>query len=84
MGGGGRKQGKEKKCSCFFFFNIFRGCWSWRSSYNDCSEDKDDGVGNLRRARLVGEDEFQWVVAEQGIDRKASDFIKKFHDIHEP
>ncbi|OWM67366.1 hypothetical protein CDL15_Pgr000818 [Punica granatum] len=82
MGGGGRKQGKEKKCSCFSFLNMFRGCWRSYDSIYDWSEE-DDGAVNRGRARLVGEDEFRWVI-EPRINQKATDFIKKFHETQEP
>lgn len=83
MGGGRRNQGKEKWYSCFYFLNVFRGCCRSYDSIDDQSEDYDDKVVNLRRARLVGEDEFRWV-AEPRINRKASDFIKKFHETNGP
>ncbi|KAK4797990.1 hypothetical protein SAY86_030316 [Trapa natans] len=52
------------------------------SSIEDWSEDYDDKVVTARSARLVGEDEFGWV-AEPCINRKSSDFIRKFHESKE-
>ncbi|KAK4755523.1 hypothetical protein SAY87_009280 [Trapa incisa] len=79
--GGGGKHRKEKRYSCFFL-KLFRGCCRSYSSIEDWSEDYDDKVVTARSARLVGEDEFGWV-AEPCINRKSSDFIRKFHESKE-
>ncbi|XWS53425.1 hypothetical protein CRYUN_Cryun10bG0000800 [Craigia yunnanensis] len=63
-----RCRGRKLSC-CFIFLNIFK---SWRSSYDTTDDD-------VVTAAADYEGIFDWEV-EPGINRRASDFIKKFHD----
>lgn len=87
---GGKKHGKgarsssRSRCSCFFFLKIFR---TWRSPWRGAESDDgaEDGAVSSRPAHLVTDDGFGWpVVVESGIDKRASEFIKKFHETREP
>ncbi|GLU05191.1 hypothetical protein SLE2022_223040 [Rubroshorea leprosula] len=70
MGSSGKRSKRGKFSCCFFFLNIFK---SWKPSH-DTTDDEAAPKGGREYEGIS-----EWEV-EPGINRKASDFIKKFHE----
>ncbi|OEL19230.1 hypothetical protein BAE44_0019752 [Dichanthelium oligosanthes] len=64
--------GKSFFCPIFSFLRKSR-------RYDDDMSDWDGRTGYVRKVRSSDEDYGGWWVGERDVDRKASDFIKDFH-----